>query len=235
MLLYTAAAAALRPPPSSSAYHIVDRGGSDCYELVGPSRVRHASSMPSFSSLERQLAAARQRHRALAQQCNDIAETPARSAWCAAELHTLKKKKLRQKDRIDALVSVLRRQQEEAEACQLGSGHYGNVLLGRSARHGRVAIKCVPRDAADGQMAPAGHGSCPSQLAREAHVLRALSGAAGFPALHYHGQQVLLGHMSDVLVMELLGPSLDDLCWQARGGTCFSPSTVTLALPRTLT
>ena len=57
-------------------------------------------------------------------------------------------------------------------------------------------------------------------------MLSALGGTAGFPDVHYFGQQDVLGAPRDVLVMELLGPSVEDLCWRHTGGTRFDPPTV---------
>ena len=187
---------------TGAAFTILGRGGGDCLELVGPSRVRHQSHMPSWDSLERMLASARTRHRELSARCVEL-ERQSR-AWCCDELRDAKKRRLREKDRIARLVALARRHRRATDACELGSGHYGKVLLGRSARHGRVAIKVMPRGAED------------SSLAREAAALAAVGGEAGFPALLYHGQQTVLGRPSDVIVMELLGPSIEDLCWTAR-------------------
>ena len=209
MLTLTAAAsfsASLQP----TAFTILDNAGSDCLELIGRSRVRHEGHVPSFDSLERMLSAARTRHRNLGAQCNEL-EKPA-TAWCASELKSLKKQKLREKDKIEQVLALMRRHPRNAAAFQLGSGHYGSVLLGRSERHGRVAIKVGAHDDSLGAK---------SQLAREADVLRALNDETGFPKLLHHGTQEVLGTPSDVLVMELLGPSLEDLCWATAGGTKF--------------
>lgn len=148
-------------------------------------------------------------------ECAEL-DQPSR-AWCAAELRQLKKKRLREKDKIARVLTMMRRHPRSASAEKLGSGHYGEVLLGRSALHGPVAVKVVPHDEAD---------SSPSQLAREAAVLSAVDGAPGFPRLHHHGRQTVMGRPSDVLVMELLGPSLEDLIWQSAGGTRFTTPTV---------
>ena len=71
------------------------------------------------------------RHKKLAQQCLDL-DKPAAS-WAANELRTLKKRRLREKDKINKLIELMRRQQrqtEEANIWQIGSGHYGGRWLG---------------------------------------------------------------------------------------------------------
>ena len=198
-------AAGLQP----TAFTILDKAGIDTLELIGRSRMRHEEHIPSADELDRMLAASRARHRSLSAECLEYKKP--KTSWSASKLKELKKKKLREKDRIESLLTLMRR--SGADAFELGSGYYGNVLLGRSKQLGKVAIKVVPHDA--------GHSST-SALAREAEVLTALQGEPGFPRLHYHGRQDVLGENSDVLVMQLLGQSLDDLCWESEGGTHFS-------------
>uniref|UniRef100_A0A7S3X5W3 Protein kinase domain-containing protein n=1 Tax=Emiliania huxleyi TaxID=2903 RepID=A0A7S3X5W3_EMIHU len=84
---------------------------------------------------------------------------------------------------------------------RLGSGHYGSVLLGESARHGSVAVKLG------------------IDLTHEAAVLRSLGTAAGFAPAIYHAQ-------SDAIVMELLGPSVQTLWETTTSMTFFSGPTV---------
>jgi serine/threonine protein kinase len=60
---------------------------------------------------------------------------------------------------------------------------------------------------------------------REAAVLTVMRGATGFPKLLHYGQPCER-NPGGVLVMELLGPSLDDLCRQARPYTYLSGPTV---------
>jgi serine/threonine protein kinase len=82
---------------------------------------------------------------------------------------------------------------------RIGEGAHGEVLLGdHVGGRGPVAIKLGLRVGA---------------IAREAAVLSAMSGIPGFPALLHHeaeGERAAGG----LLVMELLGPSLEDL-WQS--------------------
>ena len=78
---------------------------------------------------------------------------------------------------------------------RLGEGAHGDVLLGELSSGERVAVKV---------------GLRVGTIAREAAVLSAMSGVAGFPVLLHHeaaGQRAPGG----VLVMGLLGPSLEDL------------------------
>jgi len=82
---------------------------------------------------------------------------------------------------------------------RLGAGAHGEVLLGEVTGGSEVAIKLGLRRGA---------------IAREAAVLHVMAGAQGFPrVLHYQpdGQ----GAQGGVLVMELLGPSLEELCEQS--------------------
>ena len=211
MLALATSAAALR---RGDRILVVDSAGNDCLEVIGASRVRHESHVPSFQSLERVLAAARAKHRDLGAQCVEL-EQPSR-VWAASELRHLKKQRLREKDKIENVLAMMRRHPKQARVRQLGTGNYGEVLLGRSEQHGLVAVKVVPHD----------DDESPSQLAREAALLTAVDGAPGFPTLIYHGTQEVLGRQSDVLVLELLGPSLEDLIWKATGGTRFSTATV---------
>eukprot|EP00908_Phaeocystis_cordata_P005307 Transcript_15786.p1 GENE.Transcript_15786~~Transcript_15786.p1 ORF type:complete len:350 (+),score=121.62 Transcript_15786:99-1148(+) len=96
---------------------------------------------------------------------------------------------------------------------RIGEGAHGDVLLGEVGG-GRVAIKVGLRVGA---------------LDREAEVLSALAGAPGFPKLlHHEAEGASVGAPGGVLVMELLGPSLEDLCTRcvASQRTHFSASTV---------
>ena len=78
---------------------------------------------------------------------------------------------------------------------RLGEGAHGDVLLGELGSGGRVAVKV---------------GLRVGTIAREAAVLSAMAGVPGFPVLLHHeaaGQRAPGG----VLVMDLLGPSLEDV------------------------
>ena len=116
---------------------------------------------------------------------------------------------------------------------RLGEGHYGHVLRAADETSRMVAVKFAPN--------PAWH------LAREAAVLRSLSGAEGFPSLLDHC--VVGDGAHEAIVMELLGPSLQSLYEDTTASTAFSgmrlsplasrlsphcPDPYALALARTL-
>ena len=141
------------------------------------------------------------------------------------EVTRLKKLRLREKDRFSGLACTLRRarEREKLPAAEIGSGAYGSVLLGRSVEPPRalVAVKIAPLiTAAEGGalLAPGG-----STLQREARVLQAMHdgwhGAPRFPRPLHHGRQQVLGTECEVLVMQLLGPSVEALWWAASAGT----------------
>ena len=95
---------------------------------------------------------------------------------------------------------------------RLGKGLHGEVLLGESSQNSgeQVAIKV---------------GFRRGDIEREASVLSAMAGVDGFP-------KVLLNEPPNeqskggVLVMELLGPSLDELCQKIAPYTYLSGPTV---------
>ena len=98
------------------------------------------------------------------------------------------------------------------DASLLGRGAFASVFLGRPAvgsGHGRVAVKVQQQDAPSLEQ---------SRLAREAEIMRAVSGSPGFTRLLYEGQQCVFGSPSDVLVMELLGDTVQRHCWDLRQG-----------------
>lgn len=93
----------------------------------------------------------------------------------------------------------------------LGKGQFGRVFRGScdgttlcdvGCSEGDVAIKVMPDGAPSYEQ---------SRLALEAKVMRAMSGVRGFPVLHYDGRQTVFGRPSDVLVMDMLGPSVRSL------------------------
>jgi casein kinase 1 len=90
----------------------------------------------------------------------------------------------------------------------LGEGAMGCVVLGRDMREGgQVAIKVAASAAGGGDA-----------LRREYQMLRRLRGVVGVPEAKYFGRQAIAGQESFVLVMDLFGPSLEDLWWQTTGG-----------------
>ena len=92
---------------------------------------------------------------------------------------------------------------------KLGSGSFGTVYIGSNQSSGEeVAVKVEP------------HGIEPQQLLYEARILKELQGGLGIPILHWSG---VVGHWN-VLVEEMLGPTLEDLFTQT--GRKFSLKTV---------
>lgn len=80
---------------------------------------------------------------------------------------------------------------------RLGSGSFGVIYLAEDVtdNYRRVAVKMEPLSM--------NH----RQLLNEARILKALQGKDRFPHFHWYGEE---GDYN-VLVMELLGPSLEDL------------------------
>ena len=94
---------------------------------------------------------------------------------------------------------------------RLGEGRFGDVLLGEADDGSSVAIKVALRRT--------------SQLATEAACLRAVAGSAGFPRLLAH-RPPSEERASELLVMELLGDSVQTLWERASRRTHFSSPTV---------
>ena len=100
----------------------------------------------------------------------------------------------------------------------LGEGHFGSVLCGKRTTDGRpVAVKLA------------------RTLGREARVLRRMSGTAGFPALHHHHEvhrhfrDAVTGAnagANDVMVMDCLGPSLQNVLETDASGSHLPAATV---------
>ena len=137
---------------------------------------------------------------------------------------------------------------------------FGKVFLGRDADTlADVAVKvedarAVPRDECavsfddrDKTTDPheshpgsnPGSGSCvrvsPLELERDAMTLVArVSGPAGFPRVHFFGEQPVFGRPSRVLVMDLLGPSLEDMSWAVSAGGPLSAATALMIADQAL-
>ncbi|VDM50019.1 unnamed protein product [Toxocara canis] len=81
-------------------------------------------------------------------------------------------------------------------ACKIGSGSFGDIYFGFSLSTGeQVAIKLESTNV--------NH----PQLPYESRVYRVLEGGVGIPRIHWFGTE----HKYNVLVMDLLGPSLEEL------------------------
>lgn len=157
--------------------------------LVGP-------STGSATSIEQRLSTLRAEHERLRQAIPD--------EW---EQGALKRRKLHIKDAIRRLSALARSRRLAPCARVLGAGAEGRVLLGRALPSGEaVAMKCEPA-------VPLAR----SHLWREFKVTRKMGGARGFARAHAFIEDAqVLGAQSNVLVLDLLGPSLDDLFWATR-------------------
>jgi hypothetical protein len=96
----------------------------------------------------------------------------------------------------------------------LGEGAYGAILLGRDIATGEgVAIKVEPiGNSIDAQIKNS------SGISYEYSVFSKLKGVKGFPIVKYFGRQQVMNRDCKVMVMELLGESVEDLWWDVTGG-----------------
>lgn len=96
----------------------------------------------------------------------------------------------------------------------LGEGAYGAILLGRDIATGEgVAIKVEPiGNSIDSQIRNS------SGISYEYSVFSKLKGVKGFPIVKYFGRQQVMNRDCKVMVMELLGESVEDLWWDVTGG-----------------
>ena len=142
---------------------------------------------------------------------------------CAAEVKRLKVRKLRIKDDVHRLK---RAAAAAAEARMLGEGSFGRVFLGRDVdTRADVAIKVEDVEDRSSSL-ELEHAAMTRVMAR--------SGPAGFPRVHFFGEQRVFNRPSRVLVMDLLGPSLEDLSWEACAGGAFSATTVLMIADQAL-
>jgi casein kinase 1 len=85
---------------------------------------------------------------------------------------------------------------------RLGAGAFGEVYLGNNAETGEeLAIKM--------ELAK----TKPPQLEHESKVYKILAGGVGVPRMHWYGVE----GGNNVMVMDLMGPSLDDLAVSCKG------------------
>jgi serine/threonine protein kinase len=148
-----------------------------------------------------------------------------RQASTDAEVRKIKGQKLSIKDQLTQLASVVASADAAAAATRaavgaaevLGAGTSGKVFHGtHSLTRQTVAVKTAV-DAAQ-----------QADLRREFLVLEKLSNEPlGFTRPHFFGHQVVAGQKCSVLVMDLLGPSVEALLFAHTLGTAgFSPPTV---------
>jgi hypothetical protein len=171
----------------------------------------------------------------------------------ATEVKRLKIHKLRLKD--DA-ARVRKAMRFAAEARELGEGSFGRVFLGRDADGGEdVAVKVEDVHRAENAIENAidecqmksidsfddddslweNEVVTPLRLEREmlARVAKH-SGPAGFPRVHHFGRQRVFGRLSRVLVMDLLGPSLEEMSWAVSAGGPLSATTTLMIADQAL-
>ena len=148
---------------------------------------------------------------------------------CAAEVKRLKVAKLRLKDDAARLRRALEaNEKEDAGAKALGEGSFGKVFLGRDPDRGvDVAVKVEDASSEDPTDAsPRARASSP--LATECAALERVvkvAGPLGYPRPIHFGAQRVFGRPSRVLVMDLLGPSLEDMSWAVSAGGPLSSAT----------
>ena len=122
-----------------------------------------------------------------------------------AEVAMLKKQKLRAKDAVSRYMrESARRSSRSAPSpftIELGAGGFGKVLFGHSVENGQgVAIKV-------GSVEDSG-----DSLSKEHFMLDHLRTMEGFVKVHFYGKQSILEKgVHVVLVLDLLGPSLERL------------------------
>ena len=122
-----------------------------------------------------------------------------------AEIAILKKQKLRAKDAVARYMrESARRSSRSAPSpftIELGAGGFGKVLFGHSVENGQgVAIKV-------GSVEDSG-----DSLSKEHSMLDQLRAVEGFVKVHFYGKQSILEKgVHVVLVLDLLGPSLERL------------------------
>jgi hypothetical protein len=169
-----------------TVYHEPARGSSP--------RVGHG--VGSAVSIERRLRDLEDEHRRLGEAIPSVWEPSA-----------LKRRKLHVKDALYRLRALAESRALAPAARVLGSGAEGRIILGRTLPSGEtVAMKCEPaRERED------------SHAWREYVITKKMGGARGFARTHafLEGEDVL-GTPSNVCVLDLLGPSLDDLYWATR-------------------
>jgi len=139
------------------------------------------------------------------------------------EVRAMKSRKLRLKDAVAALERDLVRARETAEV--LGSGAYGRIFKAKDASTGEpVAVKVV--DVAD-----------EDALKAEFSLLRTLSAddSRCFPKPLWCGRQTVMGQKARVMVMNLLGESLEQISQRVTMGTGFSRCTTARVAKRLFT
>lgn len=176
---------------------------SDFDYIVGPSHLRKLTEK-AYRKLNHDLEDARARHRVLDKQLKSIENHPLADVIQTEyqEIKRLKHEKLKCKDQI---VQFMRKQKKELQqglsdpssVIELGSGGFGKVMFGECVNSKKdVAIKISSKNDY-------------KALAQEYEILKSLP-EFGFPKVFHFGQQVVLdGREHAVMVMDVLGPSLE--------------------------
>jgi len=201
--------------------------------------------------LEAALAALEREREDIAKVLHELERSNKGADVMATEVKRLKIQKLRLKD--DA-ARVRKAMRFAAEARELGEGSFGRVFLGRDADGGEdVAVKvedvhraetAIENAIDECQMASIDSFDdddsfddvvTPLRLEREmlCRVARH-SGPAGFPRVHHFGRQRVFGRESRVLVMDLLGPSLEEMSWAVSAGGPLSATTTLMIADQAL-
>ena len=132
------------------------------------------------------------------------------------EVRAVKAKKLRLKD----AVAALERELAAAErTTPVGEGAYGKVFEGKDAMSGEAVAVKIEDVASSGVEIDA-----QSLLRREYDICKRVHRSAPrcFPKPRYFGRQNVMGRESRVLVMDILGPSLEEMSMRVNGGIGFS-------------
>ena len=170
-------------------------------------------------ALERALERERRAH---AQMATEL-EAAEKAYASDAEVRAMKSKKLRLKDAMAALERDLVRAKAADEI--LGAGAYGRIFKAKDATTSEsVAVKVV--DVAD-----------EDALEAEFSLLRTLSAADSrcFPKPLWCGRQTVMGGKARVMVMNLLGESLEQISQRVTMGTGFSRCTTARVAKRLFT
>jgi hypothetical protein len=187
--------------------------------IVGKKRDRRLLQKISHNQQMR-LEALQHQHRKL----DELLKENSKSYMDFASLKRLKTKRLRLKDEIERICNQFKLQSPNngSSAHQLlGTGSYSQVLHGTNLATGRqVAIKIADNH---------------EDLHREYIILDRLKNMKGFVRPHYFGRQDVMNlGCKSVLVMDLLGPSLETLLFATTLGTRGFSSVTVLLIARQL-
>lgn len=202
---------------SAISKHVYNVGSKDSIQsapngyIIGPKHMRRMFHTTAIKK-SRELQKAQSDHRKLHEKITNL-DTPRRARGQDAELKHLKIEKLKLKDKISRLLKELT--PNDGRVVELGAGDFGKVLFGHCVSTGKdIAIKVAPI-----------HDF--SILWKEYLILQRLN-EPGFPRVHHFGKQDILNLGAHVvMVLDVLGPSLDRLFFATTlGARGFLPQTV---------